>query len=133
MQLCLLPEFALNSLQINWRLQKKKRLFSIHVQPLTGCGTAFSSVFLKPGCACKSGHACMCDTLLPLCPSLGFTEQSLGCTCRLKSLTLFTPFTAKAATVSNTNSLLSSYICSGQSCKDGCRSKQKKRAVCPSL
>lgn len=50
--------------------------------------------------------------------------QSLCWTCRLKSLTLFSPLTAKAATVSNTNSLLSSYICSGQGCKDGSRSKK---------
>lgn len=58
----------------------------------------------------------------PVCPSRGFTEQSLCCTCRLKSLTLFSHFTAKAATVSSTNSLLSSYICSGQGFKDGGRS-----------
>lgn len=60
--------------------------------------------------------------------------QSLYWTCRLKSLTLFSPLTAKAATVSNTNSLLSSYICSGQGGKDGSRSKKDVgQSFCPSL
>lgn len=93
-------------------------------------GFPFISCFLKNRC-----HI----------PSLVFTEHFLYCTCRLKSLTLFSHWTAKAAPVSNTNIQLSSYICSGHGSKNDGRSKNNNicgpvcvcwslhRVSCPAL
>lgn len=117
------------------RLHKKKAFSSIVVQPSTGCGRAFRSFLVFETWVCMqiedslSVHGRV-QHIVASMPLL----QSLCWTCRLKSLTLFSPLTAKAATVSNTNSLLSSYICSGQGCKDGSRSKKDVgQSFCPSL
>lgn len=64
-----------------------------------------------------------CVCVLALWPLPLFFRTLLCCKCRLKSPTSFSHLTAKAAPVSNTNSQLSSYICSGQGCKDGSRKK----------
>lgn len=76
-------------------------------------------LFLKSRRACKS-EVCFISACTACCwlssPSLCFCWALLCCTCRLKSPTLFSHLTAKAARVSNTNSELSGYICSGQGC-----------------
>lgn len=48
---------------------------------------------------------------------------SLCWACRLKSLTLFSPLTVTTDRVSNTNSPLSCYICSGHGSEDGRKTK----------
>lgn len=131
--LWLLPEFASNSLEIIWVIVQVKKASAQSFCP------AFSGVvaeLLVPRLYANQRRfvSCLCVHCWFCGPSLCFAEHSYVAQAGLKSPTLFSHLTAKAAPVSNTSSLLSSYICSGPGCKDGSRSKKMVgQSVCPSL